>query len=121
MVNNIMPTEFATLVQEPEGGTHAPEGAPQRQPQVMETTIRPPVQRLARAINRIFPQAQDIVVQGISEQLGYQFIPTEEETQMLRQFLTEWLQENILARQSHKSAGAVADASGGGDVIPPHP
>ncbi|KAK1775454.1 hypothetical protein QBC45DRAFT_396139 [Copromyces sp. CBS 386.78] len=103
-VNNVMPREFATLLQE--GGTGG------------RTATNPSVQRLARAISRIFPQAQDIVAQGISEQLGYQFIPTEDETRMLKQFLSEWLQEQMSARrQKHKveAAGATAglDATGG--------
>jgi hypothetical protein len=67
-------------------------------------------------MNRIFPQAYDIVVQGISKELGYQFTPTEDETQWLKQFLSEWLQEKISARQE----GAAATADAAGDVDSTH-
>lgn len=116
-VTNVMPMAFGSVLQEwrPHGG------APQRQEPAARTAVSR--SKLARAIKRITPQAHEIVVQEISKELGYQFIPTENETQMVNQLVTKRLQEKMLARQNHttKEEDATMESAGDDVVNPAHP
>ncbi|KAK3400447.1 hypothetical protein B0T20DRAFT_390348 [Sordaria brevicollis] len=92
-VGNAMTMAFGSPLEE--GGPQG--GAPQER---QEPAARPAVSRskLARAIKRITPKAHDIVVQNVSKEFGYQFIPTEDETKMINELIAKRLEEQMIVR-----------------------